>query len=315
MTEIIRQPSGELADSTEAELIRDWLSNRAPRTIETYKEGLAAFARWAGLDQGRAVRWFLSLPGPEAYRVALRWRGALEAQGLATATVAIRLTALRSLVALAKRVGACPWELGDDLVPKREPVKDTAGPPDEVYLAMLRVAVTRAKPERNEAILRLLRERGLRRGEVAGLAVDDLVFSLSRLVGVRIKPKGQRGKANILLAKQTRGALRRWLEVRGMKSGSLFGISGRGIHEMVRLLAGLTGLGVRVSPHSLRHAAITAAYRVTKDPLATQRFARHVRFDQTSAYIDNADGLGDKASQALADDLEKLTTGEGESDE
>src|SRR4051794_116949 len=87
-------------------LLRAFLSGRSPRTLRAYAADLADFARWAGaLDATEAARLLLAAGPGGANLAALSYRAHLLERGLAPATVARRLAALRSLVKLARTLG------------------------------------------------------------------------------------------------------------------------------------------------------------------------------------------------------------------
>jgi integrase/recombinase XerC len=86
-----------------------------------------------------------------------------------------RLAALRSLVKLANTLGLVSWTLAVENV-KAQAYRDTRGPGLEAYKAVR--AVAQAQPGTkglgDVALLRLLRDLGLRRGEAVRLDVSDL---------------------------------------------------------------------------------------------------------------------------------------------
>ena len=92
-----------------------------------------------------------------------------------------RLVALRSVVNMAGTIGVVAWAL-DVESPRAEPYRDTGGPGDAGWRAMLALVKRdaesgRPKPVRGLAIVRLLHDLALRRGELVAL---DLADSTSR---------------------------------------------------------------------------------------------------------------------------------------
>lgn len=116
---------------------------------------------------------------------------------------------------------------------------------------------------RDEAIIRLLLDTGIRRGELVGIDLDDLDLAHQE---VRVTGKG--GKTRIApFGTKTALALRKYLRARGRRAygthPSLFQsirphgsgevrLTGGGVGEMVTRRCKLAGLGHRW-PHQLRH--------------------------------------------------------------
>ncbi|HJS43813.1 MAG TPA: tyrosine-type recombinase/integrase [Gemmatimonadales bacterium] len=184
-----------------------------------------------------------------------------------------------------------------------EPYRDTRGPGLSGVRQLLRRVARRrdAKGWRDQAILRLLFDLGLRRGEAAGLDRADLDLEAGTL---DVLGKGRTAMVRLTLPEATPAALAAWLEVRGGDSGPLFlrldrasragRLTGTSIYRMVRATG--SAVGVTVRPHGLRHTAITAALDLTGDLRAVQRFSRHRDVRVLSRYDDNrADLVGDVA--------------------
>jgi hypothetical protein len=79
------------------------------------------------------------------------------------------------------------------------------------------------------------------------------------------------------------------------KTGPIFDFSADGLYKLTKKYARAAGVGEwnKVHPHRFRHAYIRAVYRQTKDPVMTQRLARHATFDMTNHYIGEPD-MSDK---------------------
>ena len=149
------------------------------------------------------------------------YRGAMLDAGLAPATVNRRLSALRSIVQLGRTFGMVTWSLEIDGV-KTKAYRDTAGPGLQGVTAVKRQAAKHrspAKAARDVAIIRLLFDLALRRGEVAMLDLKDLDLRASRLW---IKGKGRREREAITLPPRTVVVLKAWLRHRGKEPGPLF---------------------------------------------------------------------------------------------
>ena len=83
-----------------------WLAGRSPRTLRAYAGDLDHFARFAGAGSGgHAVDLLLGMSHGQANACVLAYRNAMTDGGLAAATIARRLAALRSVVKCARTSG------------------------------------------------------------------------------------------------------------------------------------------------------------------------------------------------------------------
>src|SRR5262245_15582336 len=203
-------------------LIERWQEGRSPHTIRAYGRDIAHFARWfkaAAPDE--AIARFLTGSMGEANECLHAYRSAMLDAGLAPATVNRRLSALRSIVQLERIFGLVTWSLEIDSV-KTKAYRDTAGPGLEGVTAVKRHAAKHrspAKAARDVAIIRLLFDLALRRGEVAMLDLKDLDVRSSRLW---IKGKGRREREAITLPTRKVVVLKAWMRHRGKEPGRLF---------------------------------------------------------------------------------------------
>src|SRR5262249_35191138 len=155
-----------------------------------------------------------------ANETVLHFRTALQARGLAPATINRRLAALRSLVKLARTLGLVSWVLEVEGV-RAESYRDTRGPGHAGFRKLLLTLAGRrdTKAVRDRALLRLLYDLGLRRAEVVGLNVADVDLDGGT---VAVLGKGRSQKVLLTLPAATRDALAAWLAVYGLTSGPLF---------------------------------------------------------------------------------------------
>jgi integrase/recombinase XerC len=301
------------------DVLAAFLAGRNPRTLLAYDRDLRDFARFLGAPDARAaVELLLSLPHGTANATALAYKASLAGRGLKAATVARRLAALRSVVKMARTVGVVAWAL-DVESPRAEPYRDTAGPGDAGWRAMLSLAkreaeTCRPKAVRDLAVIRLLHDLALRRGELVALdlADADLEGGTVAVVG-----KGRTEAVRLTLPDPTRYALADWIAVRDPGPGPLFvrldraagraGGAGRltdtAVFLIVRDLGRKAGLSRPTRPHGLRHEAITRALDVTNGDVRTvQRFSRHA---DTRTLL-----LYDDRRRDLAGDVAKLVAGD-----
>ena len=291
-----RLPIAHDADNGARRLIRLFLDKRSPATRRAYATDLADFARWLEVGgPAEAMAYLLGQgPGP-ANELAMGYRNALRARGLAASTTNRRIATLRSAVKMARTVGLCIFglEVEGETV---QAYRDTKGPPLDVLCGIF--AKLRAKAAtgnklaiRDTAILRLLFNMGLRRSEVASLDLCHYEPAEHRLW---IKGKARTQREHAPTPRDAEQALGAWIAVRGTEPGPLFlqldrlakhrqgdgRLGDTGIYRLCRRL------GVR--PHQLRHSGITqVAARNGGDVFKTMSFSRHRSADVVTRYVDN----------------------------
>ena len=110
------------------DLLGAFLAGRRPTTLRAYRKDLADFADFLGLaDAGAAVELLVAGGAGRANALALGYRAHLTDRGLAPATIARRLAALRSVVKLARTLGRVAWTI-DIPSPRTQAYRDTRGP-------------------------------------------------------------------------------------------------------------------------------------------------------------------------------------------
>lgn len=230
-----------------------------------------------------------------AHLTAINWRSDMIC-GLSLATINRRLAALRAIVRLAHRVGA---------------YRDKRGPAFEQVNAILAATDTRRSPAlaaRDRAIVMLLAARALRCAEAVALQMTDLNLNEGK---ISITGKGQREATWTTIPPNAVEALRAWLAYRGLWLGPVFIALDRPGRETplttscVRRLMGTLSeeIGVKVRPHGLRHAAITAALDQGYDLRSVQRIARHANPATTMIDDDNRCDFGGEIACSLAEGL------------
>jgi integrase/recombinase XerC len=304
--------------TTAAEVLKTFLALRSPRTLEAYDWDLKDFGKFlkAGSAHQALGRLFKMDPG-HANMTAAAYVAHLEKRGLAPATIARRIAALRSIVKAARIYGVVAWGLVVEC-PRVDPDRDTAGPGKEGWRDMLdcaRLAAEsgKAKPIRDLAIIRLLHDLGLRRGELVALDLADVKLTPGR-ASVAVVGKGKKKKQRLTLPELTRAAVAEWLDVRpgGRARGPLFVGLGPGASGLDRLtpmtvFRVVRDLGKKVDvetrPHGLRHEAITRALdRTNGDIRKVQRFSRHKDARTVLIYDDNRQDLGGEVAELVAED-------------
>jgi integrase/recombinase XerC len=291
-------------------LVRAFLAGRRPTTLRTYAIALRDFQEFVGAPTlAHAARILLGGSHGDANTLAHAYGATLRERGFAAATINLRLTALRSFVQLARLQGLVPWTLQVQGV-RAAPYRDTKGPGRRAVRALLEELASARTPRelRDRALLRLLTDLALRRGEVVALDVEDLDLAGGT---VAVLGKARSAREKITMPEPTKEALAAWLAVRGSAPGALFPsfcragrrtrLTGTSLARIVRRIGDAAGIE-RLRPHGLRHAAITAALDLTQgDVRAVQRFSRHAD-PRTLLLYDDArrDGAGEIARLVAA---------------
>ncbi len=152
------------------------------------------------------------------------------------------------------------------------------------------------------ALACLLLLNGLRVSEVCGIDIDDLAEERWHHT-VTIHGKGDKD-ATIPLAPRTRAAVEQAVD--GRDTGPLLRnrwgnrMTRNNVAAAVASLATRAGINRRMTPHTLRHAAITAALNAGAHLRDVQDFARHADPKTTMRYDRNRHSLDRHATYAIA---------------
>lgn len=289
-----------------AALIQAFLSGRNALTIRAYRQDLndfSTFSESSGVDD--AARGLLSLTPGDANALALGYRANMVERGLQASTINRRLAALRAMVKLARTLGIVLWSLEVQNL-KVEHDRDLRGPARGTLKKVLHDLKQRgdAKARRDLAILRLLHDLGLRRGEVVSLDLAHVALEAGTL---SVRGKGRTTRMSLTLPIETAGVLTAWIAARGTAAGPLFtnfDRAGKGARltgtSVYRLTKGL-GLG---RPHGVRHLAITEALDLLGgDVRKVQRFSRHRDLRVLNVYDDNRQDLAGEVARIVAANL------------
>jgi integrase/recombinase XerC len=192
--------------------------------------------------------------------------------------------------------------------------KDTRGVAVEDYRSIL-ATVDRSTDLgiRDYAILRLLWDLALRREEVVSLDIWHYLPGKLMVLG-----KGKVDRQGLDISEGLAEPLDNWVAIRnglyfqpknGERSEALFlscngrRLSGDDIYQILRSYG--DAAGVKISPHRVRHSAITAFLDASSgDVRSAQSLSRHEDLKTLMIYDDNRQGLQGKASQALGDLLD-----------
>ena len=296
-----------------AAVLDAWRAGKSLRTLQAYADDLADFARFCALSPEDAVARLFAADRGLAHQIALGYLEHGRARGLAAATIARRIAALRSLTYAARLIGAIVWTL-ELPSPKVIGYRDTRGPGRAGFLRLVAVADQQAEPKRARdlAILWLCYGRALRRAEVCSLNFPEHID----LAGERVQVLGKHRTQHewLTIPPATCRALVAWIVQRGDAPGPVFmrldraaagsgeqqPLTGEAVYQLLAVLAARAGLG-RVRPHGLRHAAITEVLDMTRGDFRTaQRFGRLAKADTLKHYDDNREDLGGGAARLIA---------------
>jgi integrase/recombinase XerC len=290
---------------------------RSPNTRAAYEKDLKDFFKeMAGkLPTPDVVLEFLHLERGQAVSVVLKYKAALFKKGLSEATVNRRLAAVRALVAKGRALGIASFTLEDVKGEKVQKYRDTSGIDPETFKRVLAWCDRNTlQGKRDYALLRLLWGNALRRNEVSQLNIGDFDAEAKTL---RILGKGKGTQIETIdLGDATVDAITLWLEAsRGVQSGDapLFTaldfhnsghrLTGDGIRKIVVRLCEKAGIKKVMSPHRIRHSAITAALDATDGNVRkVQKLSRHRQLDTLMIYDDNR-GKDQAEVTGLLDDM------------
>jgi site-specific recombinase XerD len=230
------------------------VQGKADRTLTLYGQSIVYFSRW--LAQQGLPADLSSLTRTNV----LDWLDSLRARGHTTGTIRTRWRGLRRFVS---------WLVAEEILPA-DPLTgitvDTPEPPlvpvltDEDLSALLDACKGRDfRCRRDEMVIRLLVDCGLRVSELVGIDVEDVDLDAE---AVTVTGKGGRVRS-VYPAPKTGLALDRYLRARrghryASNPGLLLGERGRlttdGVRERLKVRAEQAGLDpATVHPHRFRH--------------------------------------------------------------
>jgi len=277
-------------------LLSSLMAGKSGKTIKAYRSDLEDFRAFLTVNDMNAVaRVFLSDHG-RANAIALAYQQDLLDRGLQSTTVNRKLAALRSLTQVARTLGMISWKI-EIRNQKVESYRDTSGPGISNFRKMLALVAgkTDAKAIRAVAVLRLLFDLGLRRGEVASLSLADVDLDRKTIM---VLGKGRTQRSSMTMPDVTIEVLKSWIAIRGAEDGPLFtnfdragkgqGLSDKGIYRIVKDLG--EQIGIETRPHGIRHTAITQAVKMAQaaniDLEEVCDFSRHADIRTLMIYRD-----------------------------
>jgi len=250
----------------------------SPHTVSNYKRDLRTFQNQQGVD--------MELEDVSRSMVQ-DWVVWGHAKGLSPATLARRLSALRSLFDFCVQAQWCEKNIAAGVqTPKQKKRLPRALPPEQTAKLM---SPTQATSDlRDAALLAVMYGCGLRVSEVVGLNVMDIDIGASEL---RVLGKGRKER---IVPVPVGGLvlINKYLESKPAISDAVFlnkhggRLTTRSVQRMLKKRALETGADVSVTPHRLRHSFATHLLTGGVDLRAIQELLGHSSLATTERYTD-----------------------------
>ena len=260
------------------EVIRLWLHGRPAPTVRAYGHDVAALRAFAGC-------------GVRGWTLAHLQQFASSRAHLAPSSVARSLSAIKSLLSFAQRVGYVQYNIGAALtLPKLE---NRRGERIVTERAIQRLLIL-TPDGRDGLIVRLFYYGGLRCEEVAGLRWRHIQAGKAGATVVQVYGKGRTSRY-VLLNSETAQALASWRGdqagpddplfrcTRGKNAGGP--LSTTQLWRIVKQAAATAGLPAHFSPHWLRHAHASHALDRGAPISLVQQTLGHASVQTTGQYL------------------------------
>lgn len=258
--------------TSDAGMVTLWLNNyRSPHTRRRYATDAASFLAFVGKPLGLVTVRDIQAFGSSGC-------------GPSSATIAARLTGVKSLIAFAHRVGYIPF---DSAAPVQLPaVKDALAQRIISEFDMQRLLGLERHP-RNAAVLRLLYASGLRISELCGLVWSDLT---ERDEGGQLSVMGKGGKTRSVLLPPSIWDRLQSLPRREGGAGPVFrsrnggALQPRQVHDIVKRACTRAKLPA-ASAHWFRHSHASHSLDHGCPPHIVQATLGHSSLSTTSRYV------------------------------
>ncbi len=251
----------------------------SPNSVAAYRRDIHQFADFAAA----AGAW----PPTGGHAVEfLQW---LKAQGLSDASIARKLSALRTFARFLVSEGALVEDFTEALEPRRAERKL----PEPLSVARVErllggTATARPMELRDRAMFELMYASGLRVSEVVNLRVMDLDLERGFL---RTVGKGSKERM-VPVGEVACSWVARYLRSRGALAADCLIFPGRGgrplvrqeVWRLIKRHAARAGIAQRVTPHTLRHSFATHLLGRGADLRAIQEMLGHARLTTTQIY-------------------------------
>lgn len=287
-------------------LIEAWLNGKSPHTVRAYENDLKYFSQFLSADSIQEASEHLIQNGPgNANLQLLAYKSHMRDSGLSPATVNRRLSSVRSVIELAKSLGIINWNCAVRNE-RHQDYRDTTGCGIEGIRKILSTCKDKTVDIRDRAIIRLMFDHALRRGEVTKLDKTD-IDTKNRLL--HVQGKGKRYSDKITMSEQTANAISEWFEVHSWSIPAFVSLSnnskghrltGEAIYQMIKKRGAMVGVDAR--PHGLRHDSITEAVKHYSVP-EVMKHSRHSQMSTVQRYIDQSNNVQGLISDKLGSTL------------
>lgn len=291
--------------SLAGEELLSWLAvekGRSSNTLAAYRRDLVAYEAWLRsqeVDVASVAGADGSLDKGVDEGTVARYVAHLRASGLAPASVAWAMVAVRSLHRFMVVEGSSPSDPTSDLKPPPVP-QGLPKPLSEEEVGSLLAAVTGEGPaqRRDRAVLEVLYGTGMRISELTGLSLPDVAMDEQL---VRVLGKGNKERL-VPLGRYARQALASWMGpagreamvnrkgVRRADSAALFlnarggRLTRQGAWGIVKQYGRQAGLDGKLTPHVLRHSCATHMLDHGADIRVVQELLGHASIATTQVY-------------------------------
>jgi len=259
---------------------------RSEHTADAYSRDLNDFLRFC--EKSGAP----SSPADVDIKLARRYLADLKREGRSRATMARRVSALRSFFKFLKREGVVEKNVFAALDIPRRPKKTPEFLFAEEVSALLKAPDETPAGLRDKAILELLYSSGIRVSELVSLNISDINPGRPEL---RVIGKGRKERIVFIGAPARRATMdyiargRPELGVTQDNSALLLNKSGgrlstRGVQRVVEKHINKIATAKRISPHSLRHSFATHMLNAGADLRTVQELLGHASLSTTQIY-------------------------------
>lgn len=308
----IAQNNHALKERNLEEAIEAWIQymrvdGLSPATLKTYRRGLEMFVSWIA-ESGKT-------PTTSSLR---RFRFEM-AESYAAQSVNVWLSAVRSFFSFLVATDRLPNNPASEIKGVRRSNsrrhKRDALAPSEV-IAILDTCDDSTKGIRDRAMITLMAYCALRVVEVHRANIENLSSQAGRMI-LEVWGKGRSEADEIVVVPSSQEVvIREWVSERSqlrtqddeigdplfvsLSNRSLgHRLSRRSVRELVSDKISQVGAVGDVSPHSLRHSAITGAIDGGATPMQVRAMARHSSFETTLGYIHEHERTQDPAEDLI----------------
>ena len=264
--------------------------NASDHTVDAYDSDLSQLLAFAAA-QLKKPRTAIE-PADVDLGLIRSFMGELYRQGQSRASVARKLSALRTFIRYLRREGWIDTDPAALAVAPRREIKVPAHLSVDEMSRLLEMPDT-SDPlgRRDRAILEFFYASGLRLSELVGLDLEDVNLN-GRIV--RVFGKGAKERL-IPFNDSTKDAVRAWLKDRAAICGTkrvdaLFvnfrgtRLTGRSVQRLVAKYVTACSTRFGISPHALRHSFATHLLQRGADLRAIQELLGHVQLSTTQRY-------------------------------